>query len=509
MFSSETKRITNQGYARMKNSRVVICGCIRDGASSVKMMASWAVRLGDFFRDYRIIFFESDSMDNTSEIVEDLSSRNPKIIALTERADNPRRSDHSVDRMKVMAYCRNKYLDLVKEKFADYDYMIVVDWDLRKWKIDGIANSIGHDDWDMIGGNGKIDGKYYDLFPLRIKSFDDKTYRPIDLGHAISYECEDLLSYKIPRLNPGHDLFPVKSCFCGLGIYKIGSIGHSRYGSEDCEHVSFHKKIHENSHVRFFVNPSMVFDKPWIVECLDRPFFIKLVDTLDIKFKTHLPSLYFRLRNLKEILLGQREFTGFKDLFLRRDAFGEIYRNNIWGFGSGFGSTVEATKEYVTILNSVLEQFDIEKVLDVGCGDWQFSKTIDWSGVDYTGVDTVQSVIDSNKRKYSKNNIHFSHLNATDSDLPGADLLIIKDVLQHLPNKDIRKILAKTKTFRYVLITNDYTLNNSDCAIGDYRGLNLLVKPFVLDSEIVFTKKLNFDRGIVKEVILMKNEDLV
>ena len=114
-----------------------------------------------------------------------------------------------------------------------------------------------------------------------------------------------------------------------------------------------------------------------------------------------------------------------------------------------------------------------------------------------------------NKLGINKNNIHFSHLNATDSDLPGADLLIIKDVLQHLPNKDIRKILAKTKTFRYVLITNDYTLNNSDCAIGDYRGLNLLVKPFVLDSEIVFTKKLNFDRGIVKEVILMKNEDLV
>ena len=39
-------------------------------------------------------------------------------------------------------------------------------------------------------------------------------------------------------------------------------------------------------------------------------------------------------------------------------------------------------------------------VLDIGCGDWQFSKLMDWSEYYYTGIDCVPSLIDTNTKDY-------------------------------------------------------------------------------------------------------------
>ncbi len=180
------------------------------------------------------------------------------------------------------------------------------------------------------------------------------------------------------------------------------------------------------------------------------------------------------------------------------EIFTYIYDNKLWGCNqegkgtSGSGSLLETTQEYRMFLQNFLAEFQIHSVVDVGCGDWQFSRTINWDGVHYMGYDAVQSVIENNQRKFGKPNILFIHGDAACLDLPCADLLICKDVLQHLPYEDIFQILAQCYKFKYCLITNDVdaiTLSSPNHQIvkGGYHTLDLSRPPFNLKGTKVLT----------------------
>jgi hypothetical protein len=65
------------------------------------------------------------------------------------------------------------------------------------------------------------------------------------------------------------------------------------------------------------------------------------------------------------------------------------------------------------------------------------------------------------------------------------DLIIIKDVLQHLPNDSIVKILNKIeKCCRIALICDDLGESNIDIVPGGYRRLNLSAAPFNRNYEV-------------------------
>jgi hypothetical protein len=70
-------------------------------------------------------------------------------------------------------------------------------------------------------------------------------------------------------------------------------------------------------------------------------------------------------------------------------------------------------------------------------------------------------------------------------DLPKADLLIIKDVLQHLSHADISAVLAQLPRYRHVLIVNDVlprslTAEFVEITTGAYRPLDVTQPPFSL-----------------------------
>ena len=54
------------------------------------------------------------------------------------------------------------------------------------------------------------------------------------------------------------------------------------------------------------------------------------------------------------------------------DTFSTIYRNNVWGHGSGVGSLPEGTVDYRRVLEGLIRSKDIKTVLDYGCGDLHF-----------------------------------------------------------------------------------------------------------------------------------------
>ncbi len=164
--------------------------------------------------------------------------------------------------------------------------------------------------------------------------------------------------------------------------------------------------------------------------------------------------------------------------------FSEIYDNKVWGKGSienplsGEGSGKTYTKEYRRFLKKFITNNEIKSVVDCGCGDWNFSRLIKWGDVQYTGLDVVKSVVHNNTVNYSTSNIKFQWTDFQSSKFKPikADLYIIKDVIQHWPNKNIIKFikkLIKSKKVKYILITNcSHQTNDNDIKFGDWRPLH-------------------------------------
>ena len=168
------------------------------------------------------------------------------------------------------------------------------------------------------------------------------------------------------------------------------------------------------------------------------------------------------------------------------EIFSAMYGRNDWINGSGEGSSPDNTIEYRRYLQAFLRERRIRTVVDMGCGDWQFSTLIDWSGIQYLGMDVVPEIIERNRTLFGSPTVTFALSEGVDQELPCADLLILKDVLQHWPNADILSFLPRLQQCRYALITDcTEPAVNTDCPLGGFRGLDPQAAPFFLPCEKV------------------------
>jgi 2-polyprenyl-3-methyl-5-hydroxy-6-metoxy-1,4-benzoquinol methylase len=172
------------------------------------------------------------------------------------------------------------------------------------------------------------------------------------------------------------------------------------------------------------------------------------------------------------------------------DIFSEIYEKKRWGNGSGLGSSPDNTAEYRAYLQRFLSENKVKSVIDFGCGDWQFSSLVDWSGIDYLGIDVAKEVLRRNIEKYQKENIRFVHFNSF-NDFPKVDLVICKDVFQHLSNERIKEYLAEMKKIgRRLLITNDVEGANgvnTEIQDGEWRAVRIDEWPILAPATIIFS----------------------
>jgi hypothetical protein len=189
--------------------------------------------------------------------------------------------------------------------------------------------------------------------------------------------------------------------------------------------------------------------------------------------------------------------------------FNRIYSEGVWGRDvagkgtSGSGSTLEITREYRVYLQEFLKTHHVVSIVDAGCGDWGFSSTIDWADASYLGVDIASDVIGAVRKKYEKGRITFRVGDITE-DLPAADLLISKDVLQHLPNALVQKFIRnnlKRGKYKWALLTNDRGSANGDTVPGGYRAIDLSAPPF--DVHGLVDLPIKFGREVTKVTSLL------
>jgi len=170
--------------------------------------------------------------------------------------------------------------------------------------------------------------------------------------------------------------------------------------------------------------------------------------------------------------------------------FDKIYEKNSWGSDesrSGPGSTEKQTRKIREALPKIFKDYNIKSMLDVPCGDWNWMKDVDLTGVQYIGGDIVKSVVEHNKI-YEKENVKFMQIDLCETALPSADILFVRDCFVHLSTEDIRRALdnIKKSQFRYLLTTTFPLTNvNENIKTGSWRPINIMHEPFSLGEPLL------------------------
>ncbi len=175
----------------------------------------------------------------------------------------------------------------------------------------------------------------------------------------------------------------------------------------------------------------------------------------------------------------------------KAQVFQKAYTTQAWGSaesGSGIGSELAATENVSVYLPELFHRLNVSKFLDAPCGDWNWMKQVDLSGVDYIGADVVTDVIKSNNKKYARSSIRFIHSDLTKDTLPEVDLIMCRDCLVHLSFKDIAAILDNFRrtgaTWLLVSNTPSQDKNVNKLTGLSWRHLNLRLPPFNFPPEI-------------------------
>ena len=233
----------------MINKKVVFCIPVRNESSNLKSLFKTLDKLNLKFEDYFIIFVESDSSDNSSDLIKKYLERRKGVLI-------NKNLQGIENRVMRLAISRNEYLNFIKndQSLKTYDLMIVLDCGGVNGSLTAkkIKNAILENE-NSIGIFPTQKFLYYDIWTLRI-------------DNIINYDCFEEL-FKSYKKNSkirkiffnliGRFLFinfiiktkkiNVISAYGGMGIYKLNKVIDFTYDSnngKNCEHVEFNKQIY-------------------------------------------------------------------------------------------------------------------------------------------------------------------------------------------------------------------------------------------------------------------------
>ncbi|WP_420572472.1 methyltransferase domain-containing protein [Kordia sp.] len=221
---------------------------------------------------------------------------------------------------------------------------------------------------------------------------------------------------------------------------------------------------------------------------------------------------------MKEVEVKNDKIKKVKKPWPTKAAMEQVYEKKLWGnnntdFYSGEGSHhPEIVQPYLDAVKIFLTSFEKPLVVcDLGCGDFNIGKQLVAHTKKYIAVDIVANLINHNKSTFTTENLEFHCLDIAKDNLPTGDCALIRQVLQHLSNTEIQRIIEKLVNFKYVILTEHLPegdfIPNIDIISGQgirlkkKSGVNLLAAPFHFqikqEKQLSVVRSANFEGVIV------------
>lgn len=236
----------------------------------------------------------------------------------------------------------------------------------------------------------------------------------------------------------------------------------------------------------------------------------------------------------------------------REAVFSAIYGSKSWGTGSslsGPGSDPSIAKPYVDFVMSSIPDLGVLSVTDLGHGDWLMWPLDAFQGTVYSGIDVAGGLSEQVQSRFGNSHRSFVQGDCVTDDWPSADLVLCKDVLMHLSDRDVESVLTRLGEAKWSIICQDvlekpkrlkhfirrfraqlapryrlqllrsrqafwqrFMVQNADIATGGYRPLDLDKRPWnLLDYGLVVCQVLDIKSnnpwpGVVKRIWLLSGE---
>lgn len=200
--------------------------------------------------------------------------------------------------------------------------------------------------------------------------------------------------------------------------------------------------------------------------------------------------------------------------------FTRAYLKNSWGSKesrSGPSASLERTAALRTALPELFRELEIQSVLDCGCGDWNWMRHVDLTGIQYIGCDIVPQLVETLQQTFSAPTINFQVLNLLQDPPDTADLWLARDLCSLFSSEDTWQFFQKflESESKYIGITSVETEDTyQDIFTGAWVPRNFLAAPFSMpvplkeldDGEQWFLKKslLIYERQQILDWITTK-----
>jgi hypothetical protein len=279
----EFENIVEAGRKNLNQSSIIVCGIVRDCAHSLKKNMRIVDALCDMAKEYHVVIFENDSVDDTKGILLEWQRRRKNIyVSLndfhTETIPAQSKTSNrffSAHRIEKMAGYRNFYLEYIASQHMVSDYVLIVDLDVKRISLTGFLYSLGENRaWDCIAANGYI----YSPSAFFRKRYND-AYALVECGKETLRQTEKTIrqnQYRWAFLKPGMPFIRVFSAFGGQAIYKYAAIKDCRYSviqnndervAVRCEHFSLHSQMTHKGFDKVYIHPCMTVKyQPYIFQ---------------------------------------------------------------------------------------------------------------------------------------------------------------------------------------------------------------------------------------------------
>jgi len=257
--------------SQLAQCSIAICGLAKNCARTLPENLNFIEEISSLFKLAKVVIVENGSTDSTRVQLDTWAKKNKAVKVVdgdlaafsADKITPGVNFYYSKYRIARLAHLRNQYLEELKKSEIDYDYLLVMDFDVDKISISGVLDSFAQQNsWDAVAAFG------YSVSPRLKKRYHD-TFALVFLNNASMPQTENSIKKIQQDWVPdsvSNSLQPVYAAFGGLSIYKWHLVKYLQYQvmtNEDsrvevrCEHYSYCAQLQAGLGKRIMVNPYM------------------------------------------------------------------------------------------------------------------------------------------------------------------------------------------------------------------------------------------------------------